>query len=120
MINRIGTTARWSDLVIHNGTVYVVEVPASVEADLTTQAHEVLASLEASLAQAGSSKARMLMATIYLDDIRDLEAWNAVWDAWVPPGTAPVRACVQARLASWATRSRFRSSRPQPPHPEPR
>ena len=97
-IERIGVQPRWSDLVIHNGTLYVVEVPATVEADVTTQTKEVLASLEDSLRQAGSSKAHLLMVTIFLDDVRDLDAFNAVWDAWVPPGTAPVRACVQARL----------------------
>ncbi len=97
-IERRGTQTRWSDLVIHNGTVYVVEVPASVEADVTVQTREVLASLEDSLAGAGSTKGHLLMVTIFLDDIRDLDAFNAVWDAWVPPGTAPVRACVQARL----------------------
>jgi enamine deaminase RidA (YjgF/YER057c/UK114 family) len=96
-IERIGVQRRWSDIVIHNGTVYVVEVPAS-GADLAAQAREVLASLEDSLQQAGSSKAHLLMVTIFLDDIRDLDAFNAVWDAWVPPGTAPVRACVEARL----------------------
>jgi enamine deaminase RidA (YjgF/YER057c/UK114 family) len=98
MITRIGTTARWSDIVVHDGRVYLVEVPSSPEADLTTQAREVLGSLESMLENAGSSKAHLLMATIYLDDIRELDAFNAVWDAWVPPGTAPVRACVQARL----------------------
>jgi enamine deaminase RidA (YjgF/YER057c/UK114 family) len=98
-ITRIGTTTRWSDLVIHNGTLYVVEVPESLEAGITRQTEEVLASLEASLRQAGSSKDRLLSVTIYLDDVRDLEAFNAVWDAWVPAGCAPVRACVQARLA---------------------
>jgi enamine deaminase RidA (YjgF/YER057c/UK114 family) len=98
MIQRIGVQTRWSDMVVHNGTLYVVEVPASVEADVTTQTREVLASLEDSLHQAGSSKSHLLMVTIFLDDIRELDTFNAVWDAWVPPGTAPVRACVQARL----------------------
>ncbi|MGL5073170.1 MAG: RidA family protein, partial [Aeromonas salmonicida] len=32
-ITRIGTTQRWSDVVIHNGTLYVVEVPATDDAD---------------------------------------------------------------------------------------
>ena len=29
----------------------------------------------------------------------DYDGMNAVWDAWVPEGTAPSRACVQAGLA---------------------
>jgi enamine deaminase RidA (YjgF/YER057c/UK114 family) len=97
-IERTGTSTRWSDTVVHGGTLYVVEVPAGPGGDVTAQTREVLASLEATLEQAGSSKARLLMVTIFLDDIRDIDAFNAVWDAWVPPGTAPVRACVGARL----------------------
>ena len=97
-IERIGVQTRWSDMVVHNGTVYVVEVPASADADITTQTREVLASLEDSLRQTGSSKAHLLLVTIFLDDIRDLDAFNAVWDGWVPAGAAPVRACVEARL----------------------
>lgn len=99
-IERIGVQTRWSDLVIHGGTLYVVEVPATVPADVTTQTREVLAGLEESLRQAGSSKAHLLMVTIFLADIGDLDAFNAVWDAWVPAGSAPVRACVQARLGN--------------------
>jgi enamine deaminase RidA (YjgF/YER057c/UK114 family) len=98
-IIRTGTTARWSDLVVHNGILYVVEVPASA-GDITIQTAEVLASLEASLVAGGSHKGRLLLVTIFLADIADLERFNALWDAWVPPGTAPVRACVQARLAN--------------------
>lgn len=29
----------------------------------------------------------------------DFAAMNAVWDAWVPDGFAPARACVQAAMA---------------------
>jgi enamine deaminase RidA (YjgF/YER057c/UK114 family) len=97
-ITRIGTGARWSDIVVHAGTLYVVEVPATVPGDISTQTREVLASLEDSLRQGGSSKGHLLMVTIFLSDIGDLAAFNAVWDGWVPPGTAPVRACVQAAL----------------------
>ena len=40
------------------------------------------------------------MVTIYLADIADYDAMNAVWDTWVPEGHAPTRACVQAKLAN--------------------
>ena len=98
-ITRIGTTSRWSDVVIHNSTVYTVEVAATPEASLEVQTVEVLDQLSATLHQAGSSAAHLLMVTIYLADIRDIDAFNQIWDAWVPHGTAPVRACVQAKLA---------------------
>ena len=98
-ITRIGTTQRWSDVVIHNGTLYVVEVLVSEEADIHQQTREVLASLQRLLEANGSGVDQILMANIYLKDIQDIAAFNEQWDAWIPAGTAPVRACVQARLA---------------------
>ena len=99
-IQRHGSTRRYSDSVVHNGTVYLVEVPSNLDADITGQTENLLASIECLLAQAGSDKSRLLMATIYLADMADYSAMNAVWDAWLPEGCAPARACVQARLAN--------------------
>jgi enamine deaminase RidA (YjgF/YER057c/UK114 family) len=58
------------------------------------------AQAELALAKVGSDKTRLLSATIYLTDFANLAAFNAVWDAWFAPGTAPSRACVKAELAS--------------------
>ncbi|UCV19622.1 RidA family protein [Ferribacterium limneticum] len=99
-IQRYGTTRRYSDSVVHAGTVYLVEVPANLDADVTAQTENLLASVDRLLAQAGSDKSHLLMVTIYLADMADYDAMNAVWDAWVPDGHAPTRACVQARLAN--------------------
>lgn len=99
-IQRHGSTRRYSDSVVHNGTVYLVEVPSNLDAGITGQTENLLASIECLLAQAGSDKSRLLMATIYLADMADYSAMNAVWDAWLPEGSAPARACVQARLAN--------------------
>lgn len=99
-IQRHGSTRRYSDSVVHNGTVYLVEVPSNLDADITAQTENLLASVERLLAQAGSDKSRLLMATIYLADMADYRAMNAVLDAWLPEGSAPARACVQARLAN--------------------
>jgi enamine deaminase RidA (YjgF/YER057c/UK114 family) len=98
-IQRYGTTRRFSDSVVHNGTVYLVEVPSDLTVDIGQQTADMLASVERLLLQAGSNKSRLLMATIYLTDMADYDAMNAVWDAWVPAGCAPTRACVEARLA---------------------
>ena len=103
-IERHGTTRRYSDVVAHGNTVYLVEVPQAQDADITVQTREVLASVEKLLAIAGSDKSRLLLVTIYLADMADYAAMNVVWDEWVPEGTAPVRACIQARLANPAMR----------------
>lgn len=94
-IQRNGTTARYSDSVVHNGVAYLVEVPGSTDGDITSQTRDVLASLERQLHAVGSDHGRILMATVYLTDLADYDGMNAVWDAWLPPGTAPSRACVQ-------------------------
>ncbi|MGE5489817.1 MAG: RidA family protein [Actinomycetota bacterium] len=99
-IQRFGTTRRYSDAVVHNGTAYIVEVPSNLDGDITAQTENMLASVERLLIQVGSDKLRLLQATIYLADMTDYDAMNQVWDAWVPEGTAPVRACVQAKLAN--------------------
>lgn len=94
-IVRRGTTARYSDSVSHAGVVHLVEVPASEGTDIRTQTRETLASIERQLAAAGSDKSRILIATIYLVDMADYDGMNEVWDAWVPAGCAPSRACVR-------------------------
>ncbi|MBP6188954.1 MAG: RidA family protein [Azonexus sp.] len=99
-IQRHGTTRRYSDSVVYAGTVYLVEVPNNLEANITAQSENLLASIDRLLAQAGSDKSHLLMVTIYLADIADYDAMNAVWDTWVPEGHAPTRACVQAKLAN--------------------
>lgn len=99
-IQRYGTTRRYSDSVVHAGTVYLVEVPANLDADVAAQTENLLAGVDQLLAQAGSDKSHLLMVTIYLADMADYDAMNAVWDAWVLEGHAPTRACVQARLAN--------------------
>jgi enamine deaminase RidA (YjgF/YER057c/UK114 family) len=48
---------------------------------------------------ANSDKGRLLFATIWLKDLKDLAAVNSVWDAWLPNGTAPSRTCVQSMQA---------------------
>ena len=99
-IQRFGTTQRYSDSVVHQGTVYLVEVPSNPDEDITAQTSNLLASTERLLKQAGSDKTRLLQDTLYLADMNDYDAMNAVWDNWLVVGTAPVRACVQARLAN--------------------
>jgi enamine deaminase RidA (YjgF/YER057c/UK114 family) len=100
IIQRRGTTRRYSDSVVFKDTVYLVEVPSNLADDISAQTENLLASIERLLLDAGSDKSRLLLATIYLADMADYDAMNAVWDAWVPEGCAPTRACVQACLAN--------------------
>ena len=54
---------------------------------------------DALLERAGSHKTKVLRAQIFITDLADFAAMNAVWDAWVVPGQTPARATVQAALA---------------------
>ncbi|MBS0566436.1 MAG: RidA family protein, partial [Proteobacteria bacterium] len=67
--------------------------------DIEGQTREVLAAIDALLAQAGSDKTRILRAQIFLADIADFAGMNRAWDAWVVPDNAPARATVEAKLA---------------------
>jgi len=55
-IQRYGTTRRYSDSVVFAGTVYLVEVPANLDADVTAQTENLFASVDPLLAQAGSDR----------------------------------------------------------------
>lgn len=94
-IQRIGVTPRYADAVVSGGVVHAVEVPADEHGDIAEQTRGLLSALEATLERAGSSKARLLTATVYLTDMADYDGFNAVWDAWLVPGCAPSRACVK-------------------------
>ncbi len=95
MIHRHGTTKRYSDSTTFNGLVYLVEIPSVDNNDMTAQAMSLLQSLEARLQAAGSSKHHLLQVQVLLTDLRDADAFNRVWEAWLPEGTAPSRACYQ-------------------------
>ncbi len=99
-IARMETTDRMSKIVIHQDTVYLCgQVADNSDAPIGPQTENMLAKVERLLQQAGSGKQHMLSATIYLRDMKDFAGMNAVWDQWVPQGHAPVRACVEARMA---------------------
>lgn len=99
-IERLETGQRMSRIVKHNGTIYLCgQVAADANKDIKEQTQTMLDKVEALLEQAGSDKEHMLSATIYVRDMKDFSAMNEVWDAWVPQGYAPARACVEARMA---------------------
>jgi enamine deaminase RidA (YjgF/YER057c/UK114 family) len=99
-IQRLHPAARYSEVAIHNGTVYLAgQVADEATADIAGQTRQVLASIDRLLGDAGTDKTRILMAQVFLADIADYAGMNAVWDAWVPAGAAPPRATVEASLA---------------------
>ena len=101
-IERKEVGARMSQIVIHGDTVYLAGIVAHANKgkSVTEQTREILATIDNFLAQAGSDKAKLLSANIWITDMAKFAEMNAVWDAWVAPGQTPARACVEARLAA--------------------
>lgn len=103
MIERIGTGQRMSRIVKHNGVAYLCG-QVGEGATVAEQTADCLSRVDALLEQAGSSRTQILQAIIWLADMQDFAEMNGVWDAWVPEGHAPARACGEARLARDALR----------------
>ncbi len=86
--------------VEYHGFVFCQGVTAQdLTKDIVGQTREVLDQIDEILEQHGTDNTRLLQAQIWLKDIRDRDAMNQVWSAWLPQGGAPARACVQAHMA---------------------
>ncbi len=99
MIERMETGARMSKIVKHNGVAYLCGQVGSGDT-VEAQTRDCLARVDALLKQAGSSRENILQAIVWLADMNDFAEMNSVWDAWVPEGHAPARACGEAKLAN--------------------
>lgn len=99
MITRLHIGPRMSQAVIHNDTVYLAG-QVGEGATVAEQTREVLAQIDRLLAEAGSSRERILQAIIWLADMADFAEMNSVWDGWIPAGHTPARATGEAKLAA--------------------
>ena len=99
-ITRMDTNQRMSQIVVHGDTVYLAGQVGTAGASVTDQTKDILGKIDGLLARAGSDKSKILQAIIWLKSMSDFAEMNAVWDAWVPEGAAPARACGSADLAT--------------------
>ncbi|PYD78019.1 RidA family protein [Komagataeibacter sucrofermentans] len=89
-----------SKVVEYHGFLFTQGFVASdLSADITAQTKDVLAQIDEALELHGTDNTRLLQAQIWLKDINDRDALNAVWGPWLPKGGAPARACVEAKMA---------------------
>ena len=99
-IIRTAPNAVLAQAVEYHGFVYVQGVTAKdLSADIRGQTTAVLGEIDRILEVHGTDKTRLLQAQIWLKDIRDRDAMNVLWSAWLPEGCAPARACVEANMA---------------------
>jgi len=67
--------------------------------DVAKQTEQVMANLEAILTEAGATWLDVVKTTVFLKDMNDFAAVNAVYGKYFDSETAPARACVEvARL----------------------
>lgn len=99
MIKRIKPGQRFCSAVVVNGVVTTAGVTGS-GADAAAQTRDILGQIDALLAEAGTSKAKLISASVWLRDIAHFAQMNEVWDQWVDKDNLPVRATVEARLAT--------------------
>ncbi|MDE2016687.1 MAG: RidA family protein [Hyphomicrobiales bacterium] len=101
-IRRIGVGPRMSAAVVHGDTVYLAGQVAEKAAggSVAEQTREILATIDALLAQAGTDKTKVLFANVWLADVATFADMNSEWDKWVPQGHTPARATVEAKLAA--------------------
>lgn len=90
----------YSQAIVHGGLVWcsgqIALDPATgqvVEGGVDAQAKQVLKNLDAVLSAAGSDRTRVLRTTVYLRDMADFAAVNAVYAAFFGD-TRPARATV--------------------------
>ena len=99
MIRRLAEEGRLSGAVVHGNLVYLAgQVADDATLDTEGQTADILAQIDALLAEAGTSKAKLLSVQIILADIRDAPAMNRAWDAWLDPQAKPARMTIQAPL----------------------
>ena len=99
-IERFHVGKRLSEMAVFNNTVYLAgQVADDASQDIAGQTRQVLSAIDKLLAEANTDKTKLLQVTIFIADMADFAAMNAVWDAWVPADASPPRATVQAMLA---------------------
>lgn len=100
-IKRFNVEKRLSDMAVYNGVAYLAgQAPDDPTQDITGQTRQVLATIDKLLAEAGTDKSRILMAQIFLANMKEFDGMNKAWDEWVAPGNSPPRATVESRLAN--------------------
>ncbi|MDO9712421.1 RidA family protein [Paracraurococcus lichenis] len=98
-IRRLAEEGRLSGAVVHGGLVRLAgQVADDATLDAEGQTADILAQIDALLAEAETSKRNLLSVTIVLADIADAPAMNRAWDRWLDPAAKPARMTIQAAL----------------------
>jgi enamine deaminase RidA (YjgF/YER057c/UK114 family) len=84
--------------VINGQLVFAVAVAGQKVGSMYEQTKMALADADATLAEAGTDKSRILSAMVYVADMKQKPEMNRAWDEWADEKNPPMRACVGAAL----------------------
>jgi len=94
-ITRHNMQANFADAVAFGKLVFLRGVTApDSRRDIAQQTSRVLEQIDDLLARSQCDRTGLLSATIYLVDIRQRDAMNRVWSAWIDRANVPARATV--------------------------
>lgn len=97
-IKRLMSEHRYSGIVIHNNVAYFAAIGnLKPDAAFMEQTVDLLRRVDEKLAAAGSDKSKLIAVTVYMTDIRNIGAFNEIWDTWVSPGNSPSRHAMEAK-----------------------
>lgn len=99
MIRRLAEEGRLSGAVVAGGMIWLAgQVADDASLDAEGQTADILAQVDALLAEAGTDKRALVSVTVVLADIADAPAMNRAWDAWLDPAAKPARMTIEAKL----------------------
>jgi enamine deaminase RidA (YjgF/YER057c/UK114 family) len=99
-IKRLQKSSRMSQAVIHGGLVYLAGQVGTEGASFKEQTQQTFDAIDKMLAASGSGKSHMLQATVWLADMADFPAFNALWEAWIDRENPPARSTGQVPMVS--------------------
>lgn len=99
MITRYASNNRMSLAISYGASFETAGIAAEdTRQDVQGQLHQVLASIDTLMADAGVGKTQLTRVQIWIADYRDFDRVNEIYDAWLFDYPKPVRACVGADL----------------------
>ena len=100
-IDRIRPGAWNSKAVIHGDMIYLSGIVADDKsAGMKEQTKQVLAKIDAVLAESGSDKTKIVSSVVYMSDMGLKDEMNEAWMAWMDPDCPPARAGVGVTLTT--------------------
>ncbi|MBO1076501.1 RidA family protein [Roseomonas marmotae] len=98
-IQRLAEEERLSGATVAGGFIFLAgQIADDTSLDTEGQTADILAQIDALLAEAGTDKRALLQVQITLADIADAPAMNRAWDRWLDTSAKPARMTSEGRL----------------------